>query len=184
MLGNDTAWSRSDAEGDGQFDYRTLTKEEIEYALQHIDGSRFPMNLANARAALEARNSGASPEPAPILDEATDERYTYRAEKLLGLLIAAYAAIALSFDDLAIPYWGNLHNSSMRGAGVIHLHGSAAWMGALAMVLFAAIPFFGGLGDSDNLAIIPRFKYVYRAAVVVLLAAIVVSYLSQSAHGI
>jgi hypothetical protein len=52
-------------DGDGQFDYRTLTKEQIEYAIQHIDGSSFPKNLANARAALDARISGASPEPAP-----------------------------------------------------------------------------------------------------------------------
>src|ERR1700722_5317571 len=184
MPSNETVWSRSDTEGDGQFDYRSLTKEEIEYTLQHIDGTRFPMNLANARAALDARNSGASPEPAPILDEATNEKYTYRAEKLLGLLIAAYAAIALSFDDLAIPYWGNLHNSAMRGAGVIHLHGSAAWVGALAIVVFAAIPFFGGLGASDNLAVIPRFKYVYRFAILILLVAIAMSYLIPSAHGI
>jgi hypothetical protein len=183
MLSDEIVSPGRDIDGDGQFDYRTLTKEEIEYALQHIDASRFPMNLANARAALDARNSGASPEPAPILDEATDEKYTYRAEKLLGLLIAAYAAIGLSFDDLAIPYWGNMH-SPMRGAGIIHLHGSAAWMGALAIVFFAAIPFFGGLGASDNLAIIPRFKYVYRFAVLILLVAIAMSYLSQSAHGI
>jgi hypothetical protein len=177
MLSDEIVSPGRDIDGDGQFDYRTLTKEEIEYALQHIDGSRFPMNLANARAALDARNSGASPEPAPILDEATDEKYTYRAEKLLGLLIAAYAAIALSFDDLAIPYWSIHSHSAMRGAGVIHLHGSAAWMGALAIAFFAAIPFFGGLGDSDNLAIIPRFKYVYRSAVVILIAAITMGYL-------
>jgi hypothetical protein len=56
---------------DGQFDHRSLAKAEIEYALQHIDGSKFPMNLANARAALDARNSGA-----------------YWVEKLLGVIIA------------------------------------------------------------------------------------------------
>jgi hypothetical protein len=180
MPSDETVSPGRDFDGDGQFDYRALSKEEIEYALQHIDGSRFPMNLANARAALDARNTGASPEPAPILDEATDEKYTYRAEKLLGILIAGYAAIGLAFDDLTIPHWGY----RMRGAGVIHLHGSAAWMAALAIVFFAAIPFFGGLGDSDNLAIIPRFKYVYRTAVLILLAAIAMSYLSQSAYGI
>jgi hypothetical protein len=184
MLSDEIVSLDNSQDGDGQFDYRTLTKEEIEYALQHIDGSRFPMNLANARAALEARNSGASPEPAPILDEATDEKYTYRAEKLLGVLIAAYAAIGLGFDDLAIPYWGRHVYVQMHGAGVIHLHGSAAWMGALAMVFFAAIPFFGGLGDSDNLAIVPRFKYVYRAAVVILMVAVAMGYLNRSAHGI
>jgi hypothetical protein len=129
---------------DGEFDYRSLTKAEIEFALQHIDASRFPMNLANARAALNARNSGVSPESAPILDEATDAKYTYWVEKLLGVIIAAYAAIGLTVDDLMIPYWGR----SSRG-GAIHLHGS--------------------------------FKYVFRFAVLLVLVAVVVSYLSTRA---
>lgn len=89
-------------DGDGQFDYRTLTKEQIEYAVSRIDASAFPLNLASARAALEERNSGVSPEPPPILDAETDAKYTNRVEKLLGALIAFYAAIALVFDDLMI----------------------------------------------------------------------------------
>lgn len=89
----------------------------------------------------------------------------------------AYAAIGLTLDDLMIPYW----RRSFHGAGVIHLHGSAAWLGALAIALFAAIPFFGGLVDSDQLVIVPRFKYVFRFAILLLLVAIVVSYLSTKA---
>jgi hypothetical protein len=163
-------------DGDGQFDYRTLTKEQIEYALQHIDGSRFPMNLANARAALDARNAGASPEPAPLLDEATNAKYTFWVEKLLGTIIAAYAAIGLAVDDLMIPNWGR---SSYR-AGAIHLHGSAAWIGAFAIILLAAIPFFGGLSEADDFAIMPRFKYLYRGGILLVLVAIAVSFLGRS----
>jgi hypothetical protein len=48
---------------DGEFDYRKMTKAELEYAILHIDGSNCPKNLANARNALEERISGASPEP-------------------------------------------------------------------------------------------------------------------------
>jgi|ERR1700733_101972 hypothetical protein len=108
---------------DGQFDYRTLTKEQIEYALQHIDGSRFGV------------------------------------------------------DDLMIPLWGRSSNR----AGVIHLHGSAAWIGAFAIIVLAAIPFFGGLSEADDFAIMPRFKYVFRFAILLVLVAIAVSCLSRSA---
>jgi hypothetical protein len=161
---------------DGQFDYRTLTKEEIEYALQHIDGSRFPKNLANARAALDARNSGASPEPAPILDEATDARYTYWVDKFLGVLIGGYAALGLAFDNVMIPYW-----TRYRGVGAIQLHGYAAWVGGLAMILLAAIPFFGGLDDSKTLAVKPRFQYVFVVVILLVIVAVVVSHLELSA---
>jgi hypothetical protein len=98
---------------DGEFDYRSLTKAEIEYAIRHIDGSTFPKNLANARAALEARNSGASEEPAPILDEATEAKYTFRVERFLGVIIAAYAVIGLGIDDLMIPYGGRVESDRL-----------------------------------------------------------------------
>jgi hypothetical protein len=159
-------------DGDGQFDYRTLTKTQIEYALDHINASTYPLNFANARAALEARNSGASPEPPPTLDAETDAKYTNRAEKLLGALIALYAAIALVFDDLMIPYYSRSFNMS-----AIHLHGLAAWIGALALILFAAIPFFGGLDDSNRLEVMPRFKYIYVIAILLAVVAVAISYL-------
>lgn len=45
--------------------YDALRTEEIECAVHHIDGARFPKNLASARKALAARNPGVSPEPPP-----------------------------------------------------------------------------------------------------------------------
>ena len=88
---------------DGGFDYRTLSRAQIEYALNHIDGSRFPRNLKNARTALEERISGVSPEPAPILDKATNAKYTFWMERLLGVILTAYAAFGLAFNDLPVP---------------------------------------------------------------------------------
>jgi hypothetical protein len=153
-------------DGDGQFDYRTLTKAQIEYALDHIDPSTYPLNFANARAALEARNSGASSEPVPILDAETDAKYTNRVEKILGALIALYAAIALIFDDLMVPYYSR-RSFNMNA---IHLHGLAAWIGA-------AIPFFGGLDDSKRLEVMPRFKYLYALAILLAVVAVAIGYL-------
>jgi len=158
--------------GDGQFDYRTLTKEQIEYAVDHIDASAFPLNFANARAALEERNSGVSPEPAPKLDAETDARYTNWVEKLLAALIALYAGIALVFDDLMIPYY----RRRSFNTGAIHLHGLAAWIGALALIVLAAIPFFGGLDDSNGLAVMPKFKYIFVVAILIVMLAIAVGY--------
>jgi len=161
-------------DGDGQFDYRTLPRAEIEYALQHIDGAKFPMNFANARAALEARDTGASPEPPALLDPETDAKYTYWAEKLLAMLIASIAAVALAVDDLMIPYWSRLR------MGVIHLHGLAAWIGAFALIVFAAIPFFGGLNDSEHaerLTVVPRFRYIYLSAILLVVVAFCVNFL-------
>jgi len=155
---------------DGQFDYSTLTKMQIEYAIQHIDGSRYPKNLLNARAALDARNSGASPEPAPLLDAATDAKYTNRVEKLLGILIALYAVLGLLFDNLMIPYYRRL-----RGFGEIQLHGHAAWIAELAMLLLASIPFLNGINDPKTLVVKPRFRYVFLVAILLLIVAFLVS---------
>jgi hypothetical protein len=158
-------------DGDGQFDYRKLTKAQIEYAIIHIDGSKFPANLANARAALEARNSGASPEPAPLLDAATDARYTYWVERSIGILIGAYAMLGIAFDNVVIPYWRR-----RRGEfGFLQLHGHTAWIAAAALMLLAAIPFFNGIEDSEKLAIKPRFKYVLFVAIVLMLVAFLVA---------
>lgn len=154
-------------EDDGQFDYRSLTRDQIEFALAHIDESSYPKNFANARAALAERCSGGSPEPPPILDEATDAKYTYWVEKFLSLLIGVYAAIGLAIDDLTLP--------SRRG--LIHLHGYAAWVGALALLVLAAIPFFGGIGGSNSQILRPHFTWVFRIVLLLIAVAVWVSHL-------
>jgi hypothetical protein len=155
---------------DGQFDYNTLTKMQIEYAIQHIDGSRYPKNLLNARTALDARNSGDSPEPAPLLDAATDAKYTNRVEKILGILIALYAALGLLFDNVMIPYYRRF-----RGFGEIQLHGHAAWIAGLAMLLLASIPFLNRVDDAKTLVVKPRFRYALLVAVLLFIIAFLVS---------
>jgi hypothetical protein len=155
---------------DGDFDYRTLPKAQIEYALKHIDGSRFPGNLKNAEAALADRISGLSPEPDPILDKVTDAKYTYWVEKIIGAVLASCAAFALIYDDLPITLIGR----PMGQSRVLHLHGPAAWIGSLALLLAASIPFLGGLRNADPLAIRPRFRLVYRIAIILMVVALIV----------
>jgi hypothetical protein len=87
---------------DGEFDYRSLPLAEIEHTIAHLDGITFPKNLANARAALEARKAGISPEPAPPLDDATAAKYSYWAQKVLGALAAGYGVLGLAFEQLVI----------------------------------------------------------------------------------
>lgn len=102
---------------DGDFDYGALRREQLEYAIEHIDSRAYPKNLANARAALAARLSGTSPEPPPVLDATTDARYSLWVERVLGLLVALYASITLARNDLVIP---TLSRSQIQ---IIHLHG-------------------------------------------------------------
>ena len=152
---------------DGDFDYSSLTRAQLEYAVDHIDEAEFPKNLANARAALEARVAGESPEPPPILDAATSARYTYWIEKFVAVLIAAYAAFAVAVDDLVIP--------SFRRARLIHLHGGPAWIGVVALVILASIPFFDGVTDTDPPTLRPRFRLVFRLALALIAVAIAVN---------
>ena len=155
---------------DGQFDYRTLTKTQIEYAIKHIDATQYPKNLMNARSALDARNSGASPEPAPLLDSASDAKYTNRVEKFLGILIAFYASLGLLFDNVMIPFYGRLN-----GISEFQLHGHAAWVAGFAMYLLASIPFFNGIDDSKTLAVKPRFRYVLLIVALLFIVAFLVA---------
>jgi len=161
------------ASDDGDFDYSSLTRAELEYAVEHIDAARFPNNLKRARAALAARISGASPEPAPILDAATEAAYTYWVEKFLGVLIAAYAAFTVAIDDFIIP--------DLRRRRLIHLHGASATIAALALLLLAAIPFLNGVTDTDPPAIKPRFRMVFRIAIALIFIAILVASVGQVA---
>jgi hypothetical protein len=155
---------------DGGFDYRTLSRAQIEYALNHIDGSRFPRNLKNARTALEERISGVSPEPAPILDKATNAKYTFWMERLLGVILTAYAAFGLAFNDLPVPVISHISGQ----ISFVDLHGPAAWIGGLALLLAALIPFLGGLRNADPLAIRPRFRILYVLAIILMFIALAV----------
>jgi hypothetical protein len=162
---------------DGGFDYRTLSRAQIEYALNHIDGSKFPENLRNARVALDERISGVSPEPAPILDKATDAKYTFWMEKFLGLILTAYAAFGLAFNNLPVPVISGVS----RQVRFVNLHGPAAWIGGLALLLAASIPFLGGLRNADPLAIRPRFRLLYVLAIILMFIALAVGKFGVSA---
>jgi hypothetical protein len=152
---------------DGDFDYSALTRAQLEYAVQHIDADRFPKNLALARAALAARVSGASNEPASRLDAETSAAYTHRFEKILGVLVAAYTALAVASDDFIIP--------DIWRARFIHLHGASATIAALAFLLLAAIPFLNGVTDGDPPALKPRFRIVFRVAMALVSIAILIA---------
>jgi hypothetical protein len=155
---------------DGTFDYETLAREEIEYAIEHIDPQVFPKNLANARAALEARQSGKSPEPLPLLEAKTDVAYTLWVERFLGAMVILYATLGLIYDDLMLPG----RRKYLHQFYTIHLHGWAAWIGALGLLLIAAVPILGGLDQSDPPIIRAQFRLVFRLALVVLVIAIAV----------
>ncbi len=91
------------------------------------------------------------------------------------MLIAGYAALGLVFDNVMIPYW-----SRSRGVGAVQLHGYAAWIGGLAMIMLATIPFFEGLDDSPTLTVKPRFKFVFIIAICLVVVAVIVGQLEVS----
>jgi hypothetical protein len=153
---------------DGDFDYKSLPCEAIEYAIEHINPQTFPRNLANARAALEARRSGSSPEPPPLLDAKTDATYTLWVERLLGAIVILYATLGLVYDDLVFPNGGRYH------IRIVHLHGRAAWLGALGLIVIAAVPILGGLDQSDPPKIRPKFRLLLLIALILIVMAIVV----------
>jgi len=153
---------------DGDFDYGALRREQLEYAIEHIDSRAYPKNLANARAALAARLSGTSPEPPPVLDATTDARYSLWVERVLGLLVALYASITLARNDLVIP---TLSRSQIQ---IIHLHGPAAWLGALGILFVAAIAIVGGLDGSDPPRVRPQFRILSRVALILIAVALLI----------
>ena len=156
---------------DGEFDYRTLPTASIEQAIENIDPARHPKNLANARSALEARRSGASPEPPPLLDDKTDALYTLWFERIIGVVVLIYAANGVISDDLALP-----SRSRAGGIGLVHLHGYAAWGGCLGLIILAAVPILDGLDLSDTPKVRPQFLFVFRAALVVMAIAIAIQF--------
>src|SRR5262249_52404847 len=112
---------------------------------------------------LAARNLGQTSDPQQkVVDAATDRLIVNIWEKIIALMVAACAIIGLSIDDLWIP--------SRRGG--VHLHGTAAWVGGAAVLLFAAIPFLGDIKeDSNRMGIRPAFRALFVVASLVLLAA-------------
>jgi hypothetical protein len=153
---------------DGDFDYKSLPRDAIEYAIEHIDPQAFPKNLANARAALESRVCGSSPEPAPLVDQKTDVAYTLWVERFLGVVVILYAVLAVVYDDVMfiLPNKYGFHPT------VIELHGRAAWLAALGLVVIAAVPIFGGLDQSDPPKIRPKFRLVFMFACILIVIAI------------
>ena len=157
-------------DNESDFDFRTLTKAQLEHAVENIDGSKDPRNLADARAALQARIAGLSPEPVPATDAGADIRFMHLVERILALLLIGCAVAGVVIDDLWIPTW-----SHYRGLRLNHLHGRSAWIGALAIVVLASIPFFGGIDDTSGLRILPRFRVVFWVGTIVLLLALGIS---------
>ena len=147
---------------DGEFDYGTLPTADVEYAILHIDGRMYPKNLANARAALEARKSGKSPEPPPILDRATDAKYTFWVQKALGALAAGYGWLGLINDQIVIigPLTGRL----------VLLKGTAAWATSTSLVFFGTIAILAPGGRSLIEVVLPRVWWIYPLGILITLA--------------
>ncbi|MGH8263231.1 MAG: cytochrome c oxidase assembly factor Coa1 family protein [Steroidobacterales bacterium] len=75
---------------DGQVDYSNFTRRQLYDALRHIDGARFPLNLANLERALEVMKDrpGADDEaPRPL--SARAKKWIVVGAVVLGLMIAA-----------------------------------------------------------------------------------------------
>ena len=152
-------------EEDGEFDYRALHAADIEYAILHIDGEKFPKNLANARAALEARRSGISPEPPPVLDSATDAKYTYWVEKAIGTLIGGYGVFGLWTAQI---WWVR----TRPPARIIHLTGIPAQALSTALLFIAGIAFVAPKGHPLLKKAVPWFSWVYLIALLLIFAAV------------
>jgi hypothetical protein len=146
----------------------------LEHAIESIDGSKFPRNLADARTALAARTAGTSPEPIQVSDAAGEARFVRIVEMILALALAGFVALGISRDDLWIPF--GAHYGRL---GVIHLHGRAAWIGGLAVLVFAAIPLMVGVADKKGLGM-PGLKIVFWVAVMLLALAFGISWYDQT----
>src|SRR5258706_15765294 len=81
---------------DGQVDYSNYTRRQLYDALRHIDGTRFPLNLANLERALVAVKDS------PGTDDEAPRRLSARAKKWIiiscvaaGLLIAPAVTLSI-----------------------------------------------------------------------------------------
>ena len=174
MRGRSTLALGDLVDNESDFDFRALTRAQLEHAVENIDGTKDPRNLADARAALEARIAGLSPEPVRVVDAAAELRFTHLLEKIIALLLIGCAVAGVSIDDLWIPMW-----SHYRGLRIYHLHGISAWIGALAIVVLAAIPFFGGVDDTNGLRVARRFRAVFWLGIIILLLAFGISWYDE-----
>ena len=89
-------------EEDGGFDYRGMSTAELEYAVLHIDGRRFPKNLANARAALATRQPIGSPVASLSLPDAAPDIKRPRSVSavawlLIGLCVVNLLAVLMGY---------------------------------------------------------------------------------------
>lgn len=142
---------------DGEFDYRSLPLADLEYAVEHVDGAKYPKNLAGARAALEARRVGTAPEPPPLLDAATNAKYTYWAQKILGTLAGAYGFVGAVLDKFVII--DRLGRPIiLEGSSALVASGIAAFLGIVA-VLAPRSRLVGQM-------IFPRVWWIYPVALV------------------
>jgi hypothetical protein len=74
---------------DGQVDYAGYTRSQLYDALRHIDGARYPLNLANLERALEALKNRADTEEAPRRLSARARKWIIISCTGVVLLIAA-----------------------------------------------------------------------------------------------
>jgi hypothetical protein len=144
---------------DGEFDYGPLPLAELEYVVEHIDGVKFPRNLANACAALEARRRGATPEPPPILDQATDRKYTFWVQKFVGVYIAGYGLLGLLFEKIVL----------LGRHGVVELKGNQAYVASTAVIFLGAVAILAPRRAATVETLFPRVWWIYPAAIVIAL---------------
>src|ERR1700683_2081249 len=105
---------------DGDTDYRTYTRAELEEALRNIDAARYPINYANLRAEVDARINGASREPA-LPDN-------YKIEATIGFLVHMALAGRVVLYPVIGPWRGDLEIPSLPARHSMHLAGVAAWI--------------------------------------------------------
>lgn len=75
---------------DGQVDYSNYTRRQLYDAMRHIDGGRFPLNLANLERALEVmKNRPGADEEAPRPLSKRARRWILSSSIAVVLLIAA-----------------------------------------------------------------------------------------------
>lgn len=122
---------------DGAFDYRTLTREQLEEALANVDPSRYPENHRRLVEELTARRQGLRAEPPHDPEKARGTReFLFALQTVVAFALALYGVVCLARGELSI--YGR------RGALV--LHGTPVWLGAAAAFV-AAFAIAGGVLD-------------------------------------
>jgi hypothetical protein len=141
---------------DGDTDYRTYTRAELEEAIRNIDAARYPTNYANLRAEVDARINGASREPALPDNYKIDATIGFLVDMAIAGMVVLYTVIGALTGDLVIP--------SLSGRHSMHLAGVAAWIAMVAALLVAIAIALGGLDTSDPPRIRPKFRWAFRLA--------------------